>query len=141
MRDAPGTRAVVALLALTAVGTTAYWVAFFAAGPALHSSETDVYVAFEHAFLAADAWMAGAAALAAVGILRRRAWAVPAGIAAGSALVFLGLLDVLFDLEQGLYRTRSAATAVEVVINVYCLTVGPFCLVYFWRYREELAPA
>jgi len=128
-------RPVTALLALTAAGTVAYWTAFFAAGGALHASDGDAYLAFEHAFPAADAWMAGAAACAALGLARRRPWAAPAGIAAGSALVFLGLLDVLFDVEQGLYATASAAMAVETVINVFCLTAGPFLLAWFWRYR------
>ena len=135
----PGVRTVTALLAITAAGTVAYWTAFFAAGGTLHSSESDVYLAFERAFPAADCWMAAAATAAAVGLARRRAWAVPAGIAAGSALVFLGLMDVLFDVEQGLYGTRSPAMAVEAVINVFCLTAGPFFVVWFWRYRDRLA--
>ena len=96
----PAARAVTALLVLTAVGTGAFWIGFFAAGDALHSADTDVYLAFEAAFPAADAWMASAALAAAIGLARRRAWAIPAGIAAGSALVFLGLMDVLYDLEH-----------------------------------------
>ena len=79
----PAAPAVAALLAVTAAGTAAYWIAFFAAGNALHSSETDAYVAFEHAFPAADTWMASAAIAAAIGLVRRRPWAVLAGIAAG----------------------------------------------------------
>ena len=133
-----GARAVTALLVVTALGTVAYWVAFFAAGETLHSADSTVYLAFERAFPAADAWMAATAATAAVGLRRGRGWAVPAGIAAGSALVFLGLLDVLFDLEQGLYATWNVATSVEIVINVFCLTVGPFLLRYFWRHRDSL---
>jgi len=142
MRDGPpGAPVVAALLAVTAAGTAAYWIAFFAAGNALHASETDAYVAFERAFPAADTWMASAAIAAATGLVRRRPWAVLAGIAAGSALVFLGLLDVLFNLEQGLYTRPSAAMAVETVINLFCLAVGPFFLVYFWRNRDRLGAA
>ena len=137
----PAAPAVAALLAVTAAGTAAYWIAFFAAGNALHSSETDAYVAFEHAFPAADTWMASAAIFAAIGLVRRRPWAVLAGIAAGSALVFLGLLDMLFNLEQGLYARPSAAMAVETLINFFCLAVGPFCLMYFWRHRDRLGAA
>src|SRR5207253_10073430 len=137
-RPRPAPRAVAARLAVTAAGTAAYWIAFFAAGNALHSSETDAYVAVEHAFPAADTWMASAAIFAAIGLVRRRPWAVLAGIAAGSALVFLGLLDMLFNLEQGLYARPSVAMAVEAVINLFCLAVGPFCLVYFWRHRDRL---
>ncbi|HUE29818.1 MAG TPA: hypothetical protein VMR79_03035 [Verrucomicrobiae bacterium] len=139
MRDGPpGAPVVAALLAVTAAGTAAYWIAFFAAGNALHSSETDGYVAFEHAFPAADTWMASAAITAAIGLVRRRPWAVLAGVATGSALIFLGLLDVLFNLEQGLYARPSAAMAVEAVINLFCLTAGPFLVVYFWRQRDRL---
>src|SRR5207247_6270050 len=107
----PAAPAVAALLAVTAAGTAAYWIAFFAAGNALHSSETDAYVAFEHAFPAADTWMASAAIFAAIGLVCRRPWAVLAGIAAGSALVFLGLLDMPFNLHQGPSPRPSAALA------------------------------
>jgi hypothetical protein len=133
-------RAVIALLLVTALGTTAYWVGFFWGGSALHAAEDPVYYGFERAFPAADAWMALAAAVAAVGLRRRRRWAVPWGIAAGSALVFLGLMDVLFDLEHGVYARPSGAMAVEVVINVFCLSVGPFLMLWFWRGRDRLAP-
>jgi hypothetical protein len=135
----PAARAVTALLVVTAIGTAAYWIAFFAAGGTLHSSEMDAYLAFERAFPAADAWMAMAAVAAATGLARRRPWAALFGIATGSALVFLGLLDALFNVEQGLYGARSGAMTVETVINLFCLAAGPFFLVYFWRYRDRLA--
>jgi hypothetical protein len=124
-------RLVVGLLAITVVGTAAYWIGFFAGGETLHASTTDVYGAFERAFPVADGWMAACAAAAALGLVRGRAWAAPAGIAAGSALVYLGLMDVAFDVEQGLYAQRSGAMAVEIVINVFCLSVGPFLIGWF----------
>jgi hypothetical protein len=138
-RDVAGAGVVTALLVVTAAGTLAYWVGFFAAGSALHSSESEAYLAYERAFPAADAWLTLAALAAAVGLARRRAWAVLAGIATGSALVYLGLLDVLFDVEQGVYAAPSGAMAVEVVINVYCLAVGPLLMAWFWVSRDQLA--
>ena len=128
-------RAVAALLLLTAAGTFAFWLAFFAAGDVVRARDTDVYLAFERSFPAADAWMAVASAAAAIGLLGRRAWATAAGVAAGSALVFLGLIDVTFDVEQGMYAQWSAAVAVEIAINVYCLVVGPFLMLWFWKNR------
>jgi hypothetical protein len=79
--------------------------------------------------------MASASAAAAIGLLRRRSWAVPAGIAAGSATIFLGLMDVTFDVEQGLYSPMSAAVVSEIAINVFCLVAGPSLIVWFWRRR------
>jgi hypothetical protein len=137
--DPPGARVVAILLVVTAAGTAAYWIGFFAAGDTLHSSTTDAYLAFERAFPCADAWMATWAFVAAVGLARRRPWAVLAGIATGSALVFLGLMDVTFNVEHGLYGTRSGAMAAETLINAFCLSVGPFCFWWFWRYRGALA--
>ncbi len=140
MSDPPGRRAVAAVLGVTAAGTAAFWLAFFGAGGALHAEETDVYLAFEQAFPVADLWMASTAAAAAVALVRRRSWAVAAGLAAGSALVFLGLLDVLFDVERGLYARGSGAMAVEVVINAWCLVVGPLVMRWTWRHRRTLDP-
>ena len=134
----PGAGAVATVMVLTALGTAAFWIGFFAGGEALHSSTTDVYRGFEHAFPVADAWMAAWALAAGVGLALRRPWAALAGIAAGSSLVFLGLIDTTFDVEQGLYGTRSAAMAVETFINVFCLTVGPLAVWWFWRYRAAL---
>jgi hypothetical protein len=137
----PAAGAVCALLVVTALGTLAYWVGFFAGGEALHSSGTDVYRGFEHAFPAADAWMAAAAVAAAIGLRRRRPWATAAGVACGSALVFLGLLDVTFNLEQRLYAEPSGAMAAEIIINAFCMSAGPFFLWWFWRYRSRLGRA
>jgi len=142
VRDAPPGAGVVAMLMLvTAFGTAAFWIGFFAGGEALHSSASDVYRAFEHSFPVADAWMAAWALAAGVGLLMRRRWAVLAGIAAGSAFVFLGLIDTTFDVEQGMYSRHSAAMAAEAVINVFCLTVGPVAVWWFWRYGDALSSA
>jgi len=139
VRDAPpGARAVATLMVVTALGTAAFWIGFFAGGNALHSSEGDVYRAFEQSFPVADGWMAACALAAGIGLLVRRRWAVLAGVAAGSALVFLGLIDTTFDFEQGMYGRHSAAMAVEAAINAFCLTVGPFAIWWFWRYRDAL---
>jgi len=135
-----GRALVVAWLLFSVVGTVAYWVAFFAAGNALHGAEGDVYLGFERAFPAADAWMAASALAAAVGLLRHRPWSVPTGIAAGSAAVFLGLLDVSFNLEQGLYARGTGAMAVEIAINVLSLSTGPLLILWFWRARHALDP-
>ncbi len=151
MTEGPrGVRIVSTLLLLTALGTVAYWGTFFAGGDVLHASQTDVYRGYEHAFPVADAWMAACALAAAVGLVRRRSWAVQAGIAAGSALVFVGLLDVSFNVEQGLYAPLlaqgfralfqhglpadlSSAMRAELGINTFCLLAGPLFLWYFWR--------
>ena len=122
------------LMVVAAAGTVAYWVAYFAAG-AVQTSADPAYVAFENAFPLADAYMAACWMAAALLLLRRRLAAVPVGIAAGSAMVFLGLMDTLFNLEHGKYATMTGEMAVETAINVGCLTFGPVTMIRLWNAR------
>ena len=130
-----GRSVVIGLLWLSAVVTLLYWVAFFTSGD-VQSSEAECYLVFERAFPAADSWLAAACVAAAEGLRRRREWAVPFGIAAGSAAVYLGCMDVLYNLENGMYSVWSAPMAGEILINLFCLTLGPFLLVWFWKNRR-----
>ena len=112
--------------------TVAYWVIWFAGDRDwLASLHTPEYYAFEKAFPAADAWLAigyGAAALT----LDR-----PSGtfwsIAAGSASVYLAAMDVLFDLQHGVYSTGGGAVVAEISINVAALALGVWLLRTGWN--------
>jgi hypothetical protein len=49
-------------------------------------------------------------------------------------------MDVLFDLENGIYRapTGIGNVAVELFINVGCLTGGIAIIAFAWRHRVAL---
>ena len=134
----PGLIAAVACLAVAAVGTTAYWIVFFTSG-AVQVQRDAAYLAFEKAFPLADGWMAACAALAAVGLWRRRPWGLLFGLLAASSLVFLGCMDMLWNLNTGSYAIASGAMTAEIVINVYCLAGGLLLIPYLWRNRHSLA--
>ena len=85
--------------------------------------------------------MAIACLAAAEGLRRNREWALLWGIAAGSAVVFLGCMDVLYDLENDMYAAMTPAEIGEAVINAWCVLVGPALLAYFWRERGRLGSA
>jgi hypothetical protein len=69
---------------------------------------------------------------------RGRPSAVGLGIAAGSASTFLGLMDVLYNLEHGKHGERSADMALETAFNVASLTLGPVTRTPMWRARHRL---
>ena len=123
-------------IVVLALGTIAYWAAYFGAG--VQTTSDPVYVGFENAFPAADGYMTACWLAAAALLWRGRASAVAVGIAAGSAMVFLGLMDTLFNLEHGKYATMTPEMAAETVINVACLTFGPFTMIRLWRIRGRL---
>ena len=118
----------------------AYWLIWFLVDrDILASAHTSEYFAFENAFPAADAWLGVTLLLGAIGLLRRRPWGLLCALLAGGAGIYLGCMDVLFDLENGIYLVRSggdpAAVAIEIVINVLTFGLGAIVIAYAWRNR------
>jgi hypothetical protein len=136
-----GGRFILGVLIFGWVATIAYWVVWFGIDrEILASAHTESYYAFENAFPAADAWMALTGVVATVALVRRRASAFLWSLAAGATSIYLGLLDVLFDMENGIYRSPdTGGVIVEVVINVLTLSMGAVVMVWAWQRRRELA--
>jgi hypothetical protein len=98
----------------TAANIVAYWLIWFGIDrDILASSRADYYFRYENAFPAADVWLGITLLVGAVGILRLRPWGLLATLLAGGAGIYLGCVDVLFDLETGskhrMRRTYLAA--------------------------------
>ena len=136
-----GGRFIIGVLLFGVITTTAYWVVWFGIDrDILASAHTGAYYAFENAFPLADAWMVAAGIAGILALLRRRASALLWTSAAGAISIYLGLLDVLFDLENGIYRApESSGVIIEIAINVLTLTMGLVVLVWAWRKRRELS--
>ncbi|MGH7297985.1 MAG: hypothetical protein ACRELB_23805 [Polyangiaceae bacterium] len=122
------------------VALVAYWSIWFFVNRAwLASADTPSYYVFENAFPAADGWLAIGCALGAWALHKRKASALFWLLAGGSASVYLGLMDVLFDLENRVYlapRGDWGSVATEIAINVYSLGVGAWALRFGWHHRR-----
>jgi len=136
-----GGRFMLGVLIFGVVATLAYWLVWFGIDrEILASAHTESYYVFENSFPVADLWMALTGLAASVALVRRRASALLWMLAAGSVSIYLGLLDVLFDLENGIYRSPdTGGVVVEIVINVLTLAMGAVVLSWAWRKRRELS--
>ena len=95
---------------------------------------------YENAFPAADAWLALCCGLGAWTLWKRQGLALFWLIAGGSSSVYLGLMDVLFDLENRVYLAPKGdwgAVGTEIAINLYSLGVGAWALWSGWRNRRH----
>lgn len=135
-------RFMIGLLWFGSIATLAYWTVWFGVDRAwLATADTPAYYTFENAFPIADGWMAGTGALGAVALMRRKAAALLWMLLSGSAALYLAGMDVLFDLENGIYRVGAggsgavANVAVELFINVGCLLGGIAIVRHAWRHR------
>jgi hypothetical protein len=141
-----GQIALISAMVFAALVTVAYWVIWFGGGrDLLASSHASSYYIFENAFPAADGWLALTLLLGALGLWLRRPWGLFWGLLAGGAGIYLGCMDVLFDLENGIYLVPKggdpSAVAVEIGINLFTFTLGAVALTYFWRKRDTLLSA
>ena len=142
MKRPTGLTVTAVLMLLTAIGTILFWVTFFADLEAQRggylASQCDAWFAWEMSFPLADGWMAATAVLGAVGLWRMRPTGLLFGLVSAGAMVFLGLMDVLFFLQNGLYLPLNSEVAVELFIHIWTAAFGLFAIAYVWTRRVLL---
>jgi hypothetical protein len=131
----------VVMIAVATV-TALYWIVWFlipGGRDALATLPRDqAYISFENAFPVADGWMSLAALVAAIQLLRGKSSAIMWMFLGGGAGLYLAGMDVLYDLENGVYRrvaTNPGSFATEMAINV--ATIGISLWVIWWAYAHH----
>jgi FtsH-binding integral membrane protein len=129
-------RVIWALLAGVAL-LVCYWAAWLLDRSLLASDTRPAYYEFEAAFFLADAWLAVCLVAAARALHQRRASALLWLLAAAGAGGFLLAVDVLYDLQHGIWFASTRGLA-ELVRNLLTGvgTVGLFA--WAWPRRAEL---
>lgn len=127
----PPRKLVVTCYVLAAV-IALYWTAWFSRRSLVATEATPVYVNFEQAFPLADGFIVVFLLLSARALGQR----------SSSALLFLllGIMDVLFDLEHGIW-SRGVNGVVELAINVVTFAAAIVLARWVWFHRHELDDA
>ncbi len=120
-----------------AVGIISFWIAFFSADlvsiddPHLE----EIYLAFESAFPVADISLSIVLIIGGIGLLKKMPFGVLFSLLGGASLIFLGLLDVSFNTQQGIYLLGIGEAILNIFINSLCLGGGIFLIVIIWKNR------
>jgi len=122
------------LLAFTALGTALFWILYFSGK--MDATETEQDEAYEKAFPVADSWMIACSTVAARNILKMNRKGFFAGAAAGSALIFLGCLDILYSLENKKYWPLDSDRAQMLVVHLWATGTGLLTLALLWKNRD-----
>ncbi len=123
--------------------TTAYWFLWFAVPGVVQSRMPGdpnfaVYSGYELAFPLPDAFMETAALVGVIGLWKMRDWGFLSMLLAAGGAIFLGLEDLLFDLENRMFVPFGSAAATELAIVLLIMALGPTMTVLLWRHRKEL---
>lgn len=121
------------LLICTAIVCIYYWIDFYRTG-GVHVIKDDWYVKFQNSFPVADLWMSACAIAGAVGLLTEEIYGIIFALIAGSSLIFLGFMDVTFNIQNNLYRLvgTSNQMKLEVFINFWAIGFGIALIVGLW---------
>jgi hypothetical protein len=130
-------RGMAGLLLAAAVLIGAYWLAWLVHRPLVASETGAAYTQFEDAFPLADAWLAFCLVAAAYCLWTARRAALFWLLAGGGAGLYLFAMDVLYDLQHGVWG-KGANGATELVINVVTLALSLFVLRWTWVRRDAL---
>ena len=130
-------RRVTWILAIVIVLDVAYWVAWYADRSLVASNTRSAYYEFENAFPLADGWLAICCLGALLALRARSATALLWLLMAAGAAVYLFGMDVLYDLEHGIWWS-SGGGVVELAINLLTGGVALVLLRWTWINRAEI---
>jgi hypothetical protein len=119
-----------------------YWILWFASPETIQtfapgSPEYPAYVTFEQAFVLADSWLALAALIGVIGLSRMREWGILFTLLAGGSAIFLGLMDLLYDLQHAVFVPLTPEAAIEFAIVVMLLGLGTCVIILSWGARND----
>lgn len=121
--------AIIYLQIATGVGLILFWILFFTVGLAPENAP-DSYADFERSFPVPDVILALALIASSVLLLRGDPAGVTLSHAGGGALIFLGVLDLSYNL-QNMFALQSLKERIfSGFINLWCVFFGLAVLFY-----------
>jgi len=123
------------------VAITAYWFFWFAVPGSVQARtpldpDYSVYMGYELAFPLPDAFVAIAALIGVIGLSKMKDWGFFSMLLAAGGAIFLGLEDLLFDLENNMFTPFNGAAVIELAIVLLIMSLGPIMTVLLWRHRK-----
>ena len=118
---------------LTGIGLIIFWILFFTVGMIDKNVAPDCYFQYEHAFPPADIILALGLIFSSILLLKKLPIGKTVALVCAGALIFLGLLDFSFNLQNKVYLISMAEAISNGFINAWCVCFG---LVIFIKFRN-----
>lgn len=105
------------------IGILVFWALFYTVGMA-PAAPPPCYFAFEHAFLPPDLILAIALIASGMNVLQNGTWGRPVALVSAGGLLFLGVIDLTFNIQNGMYSGALADGLQAAAIPAVCIAVG-----------------
>lgn len=107
----------------TGVGILIFWGLFFTVGLA-PDKPPPCYFAYEHAFPLPDTILAIGLIAGGINALTSQTWGRDVSLACGGGLMFLGVLDLSFSWQNGMFAGPIVEALLAVAISGWCAGFG-----------------
>ena len=113
-----------------AIGISVFWIYFFLVENR-NPEKSDIYLAYERSFPLPDlGYLVPVLAAAGYFLLHNHPLGYILTITAGGGLIFLGLVDIGFNLQNKGYTSNIGDSIMNLFINIACVIMGPV-FIYF----------
>ncbi|MEI6186400.1 MAG: hypothetical protein WCP43_04255 [Dehalococcoidia bacterium] len=118
-----GLKTIAILELLTGVGLILFWIGFFTIGLAPKNPPKG-YMEYEHSFPLPDGLLAILLLAAGILLLLNNSVGSTLSLIAAGALVFLGVLDFSFNIQNGVYKISKSDLILNAFLNIWCVGFG-----------------
>jgi hypothetical protein len=123
MIEIKGLKTIAVLELLTGIGIILFWIGFFTIGLA-PENPPQCYFAYEHSFPLPDIILSIAMLASGILLLKNKESGRTLSFVCSGGLMFLGLLDFSFNIQNGIYMTSTLDLVLNAFINVWCVGFG-----------------
>jgi len=111
------------LAIVTGIGILLFWIAFFTVGLAPENPPA-CYFAYEHSFPVPDTVLAISLIIGGMLAIKKGVASLVLLLPASGGLIFLGLLDMAFNWQNGMYTIAVMDGVLNACINIWCVVFG-----------------
>jgi len=123
MNKIKGLKTIAVLELLTGVGFILFWIGFFTIGLA-PENPPQCYFTYEHSFPIPDIILSIAILASGILLLKNKESGRMLSLVCSGGLIFLGLLDFSFNIQNGVYLISTLDLILNAFINIWCLAFG-----------------
>ncbi len=117
---------------VTGAGIILFWVGFFTVGLAPEPAP-ECYFTFEHAFPPPDIILSVTLIASGILLIKKSRAGIKLSLVSAGALVFIGTLDMSFNIQNGVYLVSPVELITNGFINLWCIGFGLTIILRFWR--------
>ena len=116
-------KTIAVLQLVMALGLILFWVGFFTIGMA-PENPPPCYFAYEHSFPVPDIILSVALIASSILLFKGNPLGKAISLVCAGALFFLGLLDMCFNYQNGVYAASTMDLVSNIFINIACVVLG-----------------